>query len=98
MNRPILVCTLFVAATAALGAQQASQTSPYQGTSNPPSDDTITTSSSRRPSPRRANLPMRRRPPRGAAGYGATAAICAARAGVRCGGYPANPPAKRRTG
>ncbi len=45
MKRPILVCTLFVAVTAVLGAQEPSQTSPYQGTSNPPSDDQITTSS-----------------------------------------------------
>ena len=45
MNRPILVCTLFVAVTAALGAQEASQSNAYQGTSNPPSDDQITTSS-----------------------------------------------------
>ena len=45
MNRPILVCALFVAATAVLGAQEASQANPYQGTSNPPPDDTIITSS-----------------------------------------------------
>jgi len=45
MNRPILVCALFVAATAVLGAQEASQSNPYQGTSNPPPDDTIVTSS-----------------------------------------------------
>jgi hypothetical protein len=45
MNRPILVCALFVAATAMLGAQEASQSNPYQGTSNPPPDDTIVTSS-----------------------------------------------------
>jgi hypothetical protein len=44
MNRPILVCTLFVAVSAALGAQEASQTGPYQGTSNPPPDDQIITS------------------------------------------------------
>ncbi len=45
MNRLILVCTLFVAATAILGAQEASQSNAFQGTSNPPSDDQITTSS-----------------------------------------------------
>ena len=45
MNRPILVCALLFLATAALGAQDASQSSPYQGTSNPPPDDTIVTSS-----------------------------------------------------
>jgi hypothetical protein len=32
---------LLAVASAALGAQEASQNSPYQGTSNPPSDDTI---------------------------------------------------------
>ena len=44
MNRPILVCALLFLTTAALGAQDASQSSPYQGTSNPPPDDTIVTS------------------------------------------------------
>ncbi len=43
MNRPILICALFAAATAALGAQAVSQSSPYEGTSTPPVDDTITT-------------------------------------------------------
>jgi type IV secretory pathway VirB10-like protein len=43
MNRPILVGAFLVAATAALGAQQASQSNPYQGVSNPPPDDTIVT-------------------------------------------------------
>jgi hypothetical protein len=42
MKRSILVCALFAAIAAALGAQEAS---PYQGTSNPPPDDQITTSS-----------------------------------------------------
>jgi hypothetical protein len=41
MKRPILVCALLVAAAAALGAQEASSSSPYQGTSHPPSDDEI---------------------------------------------------------
>ncbi len=44
MNRPILVIAFFAVATAALGAQQASQSSPYEGTSTPPPDDTIITS------------------------------------------------------
>jgi len=44
MNRSILVCALMFLTTAALGAQDASQSSPYQGTSNPPPDDTIVTS------------------------------------------------------
>jgi len=45
MNRPILVCALLLTVTAALGVQGASQSNPYEGTSTPPSDDTITTSS-----------------------------------------------------
>ena len=40
-SRSILVLALFAAAAATLGAQQAS---PYQGTSNPPADDEIVTS------------------------------------------------------
>jgi hypothetical protein len=42
MNRSILASALFVAATAVAAAQNAN---PYQGTSNPPPDDQITTSS-----------------------------------------------------
>jgi len=42
MNRSALVFAFF-AATSTLFAQQASQSSPYQGTSNPPSDETIIT-------------------------------------------------------
>lgn len=45
MNRPILVYALLFMATAALGAQEASQSSPYQGTSTPPPDSTIETTS-----------------------------------------------------
>ena len=45
MNRLILVCAFFVAAAAAVGAQDASQSNPYQGTSNPPADDNIVTTS-----------------------------------------------------
>jgi hypothetical protein len=45
MNRQILVCAFLFMATAALRAQEASQANPYQGTSNPPPDDTIVTSS-----------------------------------------------------
>jgi len=41
MNRHFLGLMLLAVASAALGAQEASQTSPYQGTSTPPSDDTI---------------------------------------------------------
>jgi hypothetical protein len=43
MNRPILMCALFALTAAALGAQEASPSSPYEGTSTPPSDDTIVT-------------------------------------------------------
>jgi type IV secretory pathway VirB10-like protein len=38
-----LVCTLLAATAVALGAQEANQSNPYQGTSNPPPDSTITT-------------------------------------------------------
>jgi hypothetical protein len=51
MNRPILVLVLMAAATAALAAQQADQSSPYQGTSNPPPDSTIVTSATPQPKP-----------------------------------------------
>ena len=43
MNRPILAFAFFATAVFALGAQEASQSSPYQGVSNPPPDDTIVT-------------------------------------------------------
>jgi hypothetical protein len=48
MKQPILASALFVAVAAALaaqGASQSSQSNPYAGTSNPPPDDQITTSS-----------------------------------------------------
>jgi hypothetical protein len=45
MNRPILVCALLLMTAAALGAQEASESNPYQGTSTPPPDDTIVTTS-----------------------------------------------------
>jgi hypothetical protein len=44
MNRPFLACILFAVASAAAGAQQ-SQQNPYAGTSNPPADDAIVTTS-----------------------------------------------------
>jgi hypothetical protein len=45
MNRSILVCALMITASAALAAQQAGQSSDaYQGTSNPPPNDTIVNS------------------------------------------------------
>ncbi len=46
MNRPTLVCALLLVAGSALGAQSASQSNPYQGTSTPPPDDTIVTTDS----------------------------------------------------
>jgi hypothetical protein len=49
MNRPILACAFFGLATAALVAQDQSQSSPYQGTSNPPPDDSIITSEQQAP-------------------------------------------------
>jgi hypothetical protein len=45
MNRSILACALFAFAVTGLAAQDASQSSPYQGTSTPPADDTIITTS-----------------------------------------------------
>ncbi len=51
MNRLILICTMFVAAAMAVGAQEASQSSAFQGTSNPPSDEQITTSDAPAPKP-----------------------------------------------
>lgn len=45
MSRSILAVALFIATSAALVAQQASQSDPYQGVSNPPADDTIITTS-----------------------------------------------------
>jgi hypothetical protein len=41
MNRPILVCAVLLMAAAALGAQEASQSNPYEGVSTPPPDSTI---------------------------------------------------------
>jgi hypothetical protein len=41
MNRSILVCAFMMAAAASLAAQQAGQSDQYQGTSQPPSNDTI---------------------------------------------------------
>jgi len=52
MNRPVLACALFALATTALVAQQSSQTNPYEGTSNPPPDDTIITSEQPVPTPK----------------------------------------------
>jgi hypothetical protein len=55
MNRPILMCALIFMATASLGAQEASQaspSSPYEGVSTPPADDTTVTTPTPRAKPR----------------------------------------------
>ncbi|WP_348260686.1 hypothetical protein P8935_12825 [Telmatobacter sp. DSM 110680] len=63
MNRPILACALFALATTALMAQDASQSSPYQGTSNPPPDDSIITTEQQVPIPKPpAGHPMQSAP------------------------------------
>lgn len=48
MNRPLLACAFFALASSALVAQDATQ-SQYQGTSNPPPDDTIITTEQQAP-------------------------------------------------
>ncbi|HVU47863.1 MAG TPA: hypothetical protein VHD85_17155 [Terracidiphilus sp.] len=55
MNRKILVSALFVAAAATLAAQ--SSQNPYEGTSNPPPDDTIINSEPPQPAPQPAAKP-----------------------------------------
>ena len=63
MNRPILACAFFALATTAIVAQQSSQTSPYEGTSNPPPNDTIITSEQPVPIPKPpAGHPMQQAP------------------------------------
>jgi hypothetical protein len=52
MNRPILACAFFALAATALVAQQSSQPNPYEGTSNPPPDDSIITSEQAVPIPK----------------------------------------------
>ncbi len=46
MKRTVVVYVVLAAGAALLGAQQANQSSPYTGTSNPPPDDTISTPAS----------------------------------------------------
>jgi hypothetical protein len=58
MNRPLLVFAFFAAATAALAAQEASQSSPYSGVSNPPPDDTILTDTQEAPAKPPASHPL----------------------------------------
>ena len=63
MNRPILACAFFALATTALVAQESSQTSPYEGTSTPPPNDTIITSEEAVPIPKPpAGHPMQQAP------------------------------------
>jgi hypothetical protein len=45
MKRPILVCALLLMAAASVIAQEDSQSNPYQGTSTPPADDNVVTTS-----------------------------------------------------
>lgn len=59
MNRPILICALLMAAAGGLAAQQASQPNAYEGTSNPPPDDTILTDAPAKPP---AGHPMTQQP------------------------------------
>jgi hypothetical protein len=49
MMRNVFLYVMFAVTAAALGAQEASQPNPYQGTSNPPPDDTITTAAPQAP-------------------------------------------------
>lgn len=51
MHRPISICALFAFAAAALCAQQASQPNSYEGTSNPPPDNTIVATAPVNPAP-----------------------------------------------
>jgi hypothetical protein len=63
MNRSILVCALMITASAALAAQQAGQSSdPYQGTSNPPPNDTIVSSMPPEATPAPAPAPQKPSP------------------------------------
>ena len=86
MKRSILVSGLvsgfFVAAAAALAAQDASQSNPYQGVSHPPADDVIVTTSIPAPKPPAARTLAAQPAPQQA--YGDPAEVNAA---------PANPPA-----
>jgi hypothetical protein len=51
MNRSILVCALLLIAASSLGAQDTNQSIPYQGTSAPPADDAIVTTTAPRAKP-----------------------------------------------
>jgi hypothetical protein len=49
MNRRILICAFFAVGAATIGVRAAAQSSPYQGTSQPPADDQITTTPEAKP-------------------------------------------------
>lgn len=51
MKRSFLLSALIFAGAATLAAQNASQSNPYEGTSNPPPDDTIVTTQTPQPKP-----------------------------------------------
>jgi len=68
MNRPILLCALLGLTAAGLAAQQASQSGSYEGTSNPPPDDTIVTSTPAIPKPPAGHPMLADRGQSGAAG------------------------------
>ncbi len=79
MKQSVFVCALLLATAAALGAQQASQSSnPYAGVSNPPPDSTITTPAPQpppKPSPAKlAVQPAAMQPPAAATPAGTEAA------------------------
>ena len=105
MNRPLLACAFLALAASALVAQDATQPSQYQGTSNPPADDTIITTEQQapiaKPSPAR---PMQQAPP--APGQAAQAPINSApRTGSADGTYevtvdvaPSSPQLNTRAG
>ncbi len=57
MRRTVLVCALLAAAAAFLGAQEANQSTKYQGTANPPPDDTITIPDAQQPAPPAKPMP-----------------------------------------
>lgn len=57
MKRNLLVYALLAAVAATLAAQQAGSSGPYQGTSNPPPDDSIVTASDAVPAPAPALKP-----------------------------------------
>lgn len=65
MNRRILVCATLLLATASLGAQESTQSNPYEGVSAPPPNDTIVTTSTPQAKPlagRPAVAPVQQQP------------------------------------